>query len=145
MRDKPILLLYISDLDVNGWDMPTSFQNAINEIYPREEHTMVRVALTREQVTEYHLPEAFDISDKNQTETQKLNFVKETGGEKCVELDALDESLLLKILEEKLEANAGLEEDNDEYQLAEEQAEDNDVTSVSMNLALKNFIQNTTH
>ena len=95
---KPILLLYISDLDCGGWDMPSAFFNRINEIYPREDHRMVRVALTREQARKYNLPPAFDPDDKGYQKLQKDRFIRESGGHECIELDALDENILLEFL-----------------------------------------------
>jgi hypothetical protein len=114
-EDKPVLLMYISDLDCGGWIMPSAFFKRINEIYPREDNAMVQVALTREQAEEYDLPPAFDPESKGYSEAQKQRFYHETGGRACIELDALPEDILLNLLEEKLREYANLDEDGIEY------------------------------
>jgi len=97
-EDKPIALLYISDLDCGGWSMAPAFMRRIDQVYPRPDHLLERVALTRDQVDRYDLPPAFDPSSKGYTQTQIDRFVDESGGRSCVELDALDESALLDLL-----------------------------------------------
>ncbi|MEN6341041.1 MAG: hypothetical protein ABFC89_00615 [Methanospirillum sp.] len=97
-EDKPIALLYISDLDCGGWSMAPAFMRRIDQVYPRADHLLERVALTRDQVDRFDLPQAFDPSAKGYTQTQIDRFVDESGGRSCVELDALDESVLLDLL-----------------------------------------------
>jgi hypothetical protein len=121
---KPIALLYISDLDCAGWFMPTAFFRRMNEIYPRPDHTFFRVALTRDQTKEHGLPPAFDPDDKGYPEGQKNRFYKETGGRTCIELDALDEDVLVGLLEDELEKWAHIEEDDEEYNEKREEYEE---------------------
>ncbi|VUT26473.1 MAG: hypothetical protein MASP_01526 [Candidatus Methanolliviera sp. GoM_asphalt] len=111
----PIALLYISDLDVKGWFMPIAFFRRLNQIYPCPDHAMVRVALTREQAREYSLPPAFDPDDKGYTKGEKQHFYEKSGGRECIELDAVDESVLVGLLEDELKKWAHLEEDQREY------------------------------
>ena len=122
MEVKPIMLLYISDLDVSGWDMAPAFMGRLQQMYPREDHKMVRVALTRQQVEEYNLPESFDPHSKGKgTEASKTrikNFIKETKGESCVELDALDEDILLSLLATQLKKYSEMHADRVEYDQA---------------------------
>jgi len=122
-ENKPIALFYISDLDCAGWFMPPAFFRRIQEIYPREDHIMIRVALTREQAEKFNLPEAFDPDTKGYSETQKQRFIMESGGRACIELDALNEDTLIDLLEEKLEEWANLQEDEEEYEEVLEEAE----------------------
>jgi hypothetical protein len=122
-EDKPILLLYISDLDVGGWSMAPAFLSRIREIYAHDDHLMIRIALTRDQVVKYRLPPAFDPSDKGYSDTQIANFIRESGGRDCVELDAVDEHILLELLETELRKHTGEKEDNLEYNYAVEYAE----------------------
>lgn len=126
-EDKPVMLLYISDLDVSGWDMAPAFFERIQEMYPREDHKMVRVALTREQVKKYNLPVAFDPDSKGKnseaSKTRILNFIKETGGRDCIELDALDEGILIGLLRTQLEKYSGSDDDDQEYDSAVDGAE----------------------
>ena len=97
-EDKPVCLLYISDLDCGGWSMAPAFMRRIYQVYPRPDHLLERVALTRDQVDRYELPPAFDPSAKGYTQTQIDRFVDESGGRACVELDALDELVMLDLL-----------------------------------------------
>lgn len=122
-ENKPIALLYISDLDCAGWFMPKAFFRRINEIYPHEEHKVVRVALTREQAIAFNLPSAFDPDDKGYSETQKRRFIEESGGRECIELDALDEDILIQLLEEELKKWAMLDKDMEEYNKTKEEYE----------------------
>lgn len=113
-KDKPIALFYISDLDVAGWNMPTSCFNRINEIYPND-NILIRVALTREQTLKYNLPPAFESDDKEYSETQKQRFREETGSDICIELDALSEDIIFDMLDTQLSKYSGLSEDEQEY------------------------------
>jgi hypothetical protein len=122
-EDKPIVLLYISDLDCAGWIMPSSFFRRIGEIYPNTEHIIERVALTRDQAVRYHLPTSFDPDDKSYPEAQKNTFITESGGRECIELDALDEDVLVRLLEDKLKEYANLESDTEEYNKTKEYTE----------------------
>lgn len=113
-KDKPIALFYISDLDVAGWNMPdASFRN-INDMYPKD-NILIRVGLTRDQVKEYNLPDSFNMEDKEGQRNLKEKFVKETGSDKCVELDSLSEDQIFKLLDNALSKYSGLAEDKREY------------------------------
>ncbi len=110
-EDKPVCLLYISDLDCGGWSMAPAFMHRINQVYPRPDHLLERVALTRDQVDRYKLPQAFDPSSKGYSQSQIDRFVDESGGRSCIELDALDEPALLDLLEKALSRHSYLAED----------------------------------
>jgi hypothetical protein len=110
-EDKPVCLLYISDLDCGGWSMAPAFMRRIGQVYPRPDHLLERVALTRDQVGRYDLPSAFDPSSKGYTQTQIDRFVDESGGRSCVELDALDEPALLDLLDAALSRHSYLADD----------------------------------
>jgi len=114
-EEKAVVLLYISDLDCAGWFMPEAFFRRVNEIYPHPDNTVVRVALTREQAIKYNLPPAFDPDDKKYPESQKQRFINESRGRECIELDALDEDVLMQLLEQELRKWANLEKDEEEY------------------------------
>jgi len=122
-ENKPIALLYISDLDCAGWFMPQAFFRRIQEIYPHKDHVVVRVALTREQALKFNLPPAFDPDDKKYPEKQKKRFIQESGGRECIELDALDEDILVQLLEEELEKWAALDKDQEEYEKVKKEYE----------------------
>jgi len=123
-ENKPILLLYISDLDVAGWTMPTAFVRRIIEIYPHDDHKMIRVALTRKQAMHYHLPKAFDPDDKEYEEAKVARFIAESGGRDCIELDALDESILLELLVAELKKYSGNDRDAEEFNVESKRALD---------------------
>lgn len=110
-EDKPVCLLYISDLDCGGWSMAPAFMRRIDQVYPRPDHLLERVALTRDQVDRYDLPSAFDPSSKGYKQTQIDRFVDESGGRSCVELDALDEPALLDLLDAALSRHSYLADD----------------------------------
>lgn len=92
--NRPILLLGIYDLDCAGWDMPNGFMKRIHQTYPHNDHKFIRVALTREQAESQNLPPAFEPDDKGYPEGQKERFYRESGGRTCIELDALDNSII---------------------------------------------------
>jgi hypothetical protein len=114
-KNKPIALFYISDCDIAGWNMPKSAFKRINEIYPGN-NILVKVALTREQIKKYNLPPAFDVNDKDYDNIQKEEFIRESGNNECVELDALREDIMIQLLEDEILKYAGLAEDDDEYE-----------------------------
>lgn len=108
---KPIALFYISDLDCAGWYMPEAFFKRIQDIYPRDDHQVFRVALTRAQAEKFNLPSAFELDDKGYSEEMKANFCELSGGDTCIELDALSENDLISYLVNHLSRYAGLEDD----------------------------------
>lgn len=112
-EDKPICLLYISDLDCGGWSMAPAFMRRIDQVDPRADHLLERVALTRDQVDRYGLPQAFDPSAKGYSQSQIDRFVEESGGRSCVELDALDESVLLDLLGRALDRHSHRDSDRE--------------------------------
>ncbi|MFA7120608.1 MAG: hypothetical protein WC277_03965 [Bacilli bacterium] len=111
-EDKPIVVLYISDLDVAGHDMPVSFFRRLQEIYPHADHEMVRVALTRDQAVGLNLPPSFE---PRGAATRISRFVEETGGDQCIELDALDEDDLIRFLRQELQKWCALEIDQENH------------------------------
>jgi len=108
-RGLPLAVFYFSDLDPAGWDMPTAFMKRVHQIYPHPEHALIRVGLSREQVSTYSLPEAVNV--KKISKKQMERFSSETGGDTLVELDALPIPVILALLEEELTRFAGLEDD----------------------------------
>ncbi len=108
---RPLLLLGIYDLDMAGWDMPTSFMKRVNEIYPNPHHKFIRIALNRDQVKKYNLPISFEPESKKYSQTQKERFFRESGGRSCIELDAMDNNVIRELLREKLEIYSGLKLD----------------------------------
>jgi hypothetical protein len=60
--DRPLRILYFSDFDPSGWQMPVSlsrkFQAHIVRKFPDVDLRMIRVALTFEQVVQFGLPDS---------------------------------------------------------------------------------------
>jgi len=87
---KPLIILYISDFDPSGMDMPPSLAQQLETefiqqgLYDWGNLKIVHVALTREQVERYKLPSNPDI-EKNRYEEFKRKY-----GIPPTELDALE-------------------------------------------------------
>lgn len=86
---KPARIFYISDFDPAGDGMPTAVARQLEywlqEYAPGGDIALTPLALTREQVTEYHLPR-IPVKD---TDKRKASF-EDRYGEGAVELDALE-------------------------------------------------------
>ncbi len=109
--NRPILVLGIYDLDCAGWDMIKAFMKRVRQKYPREHHKFERVALLREQAEKFNLPTSFEPDDKGYPEAQKERFYRESGGTTCIELDAMDNKEIRKVLETELKDYSGLKLD----------------------------------
>ena len=59
---RPLRILYFSDFDPSGWQMPVSlarkFQAHIVREFPDVDVRLIRVALTSEQVVQFSLPDS---------------------------------------------------------------------------------------
>ncbi len=109
-ENKPVAVLYINDLDVAGHDMSTSFFRRLQEIYPRPDHEVARVALTRDQAIGLNLPPSFE---PRGSASRISRFIEETGSDECIELDALDEEDLIRFLRRELQKWSALDVDRD--------------------------------
>ena len=119
----PIVLLYFADLDPAGWDMPIGAMDRIQKfMYPHEDHKVIRIGLLREHAETYHLPDAFRI--KNYPKKQKQRFIRQSGGNMCIEIEALDERVIVSMFETELKKWACLEDDQAEYERAKGITED---------------------
>jgi hypothetical protein len=105
-ENKPCVILYISDFDPSGEDMPPSVSKNIEALLYGEgikndrRVILKKIALTEEQVAFYDLPESPDVGKKRMPE-----FEKDHHGHKPVELDALEAihpGELKKIIEENI-------------------------------------------
>jgi hypothetical protein len=85
---RPLIILYFSDFDPSGWQMPVSvarkIQGHIRYRFPKLDARVIRVALTLDQVNEFKLPD----SPLKLKEKRKNAWFKEWGL-KQVEIDAL--------------------------------------------------------
>ena len=101
-QKKPAVILYFGDFDPSGEDIVRALKEglAFFGISPKIE----KVALTRQDVVDYHLPPDFT----KKTDTRAKKFV-EKYGDIAVELDALPMPVLQRKVREAIEANLDLE------------------------------------
>jgi hypothetical protein len=111
---RPLVVLYFSDCDPSGWAMPTDVGHKLHvmqlELFPELEFLVYRVALTRDQVKEYGLPES-PIETKAKTPSQiriqaeKRRKWMDAMGVEQTEIDALatlQPDLLTRIAEKAI-------------------------------------------
>jgi hypothetical protein len=88
---KEIHILYFGDFDPSGDDMDDHLDNALR-YFGLEDIDFQRVAVTEEQIEEFHLPpmpKSKETIDKVNNDTRKNGFIKKYGKLYVVELDAL--------------------------------------------------------
>lgn len=112
-EDKPMVIFYISDLDVAGWDMPNSVMKRINQLYPDKDHILIRVGLSRQKAIELNLPVSFDPDDKDYPPTQIERFIRESGGRDCIEVDAVPRDTLVEMTRHVFVPHSKLDEDRE--------------------------------
>jgi len=123
--EKPIIILYISDFDPAGVQMPIQISRQIEFWLDKNalnlDIKLKPIILTKEQILEYKLPRV----PIKESDRRKANF-EETFGEGAVELDALEalhQGEFAKIIKENIlkYRDDGLEE---EFAEAEKRAEE---------------------
>lgn len=91
--DKDNVILYFGDYDPSGRDIERDLKDRLVRYYRRENFTVVRIALTPEQIEEYKLPpmpeDAETLAKLNRDTRTKIY-----GLEYAVELDAIEPSIL---------------------------------------------------
>jgi hypothetical protein len=85
-----LIVVYVSDLDPEGVDMPASFKKYLAHDFSIDA-TVIRAAVTPEQVKQYDLPPDIDV---------KLSSARANGfiaqyGTKCWELDSMPPQILI--------------------------------------------------
>jgi hypothetical protein len=85
---KEIHILYFGDFDPSGDDMDDHLDNALR-FFGLEDIDFQRIAVTEEQIEEFHLPKNKETIDKVNHDTRKNGFIKKYGKLYVVELDAL--------------------------------------------------------
>jgi hypothetical protein len=93
---KPIIILYFGDFDPSGEDIYRDLIDSFSFFGTRPK--IEKIALTREQVEEYHLP--FDFTKK--TDARASKFIDKYG-DMAVELDALPIQVLQELIKENIE------------------------------------------
>lgn len=90
---KPTYLYYFGDRDPSGLDIPRFTEKQLVELAPSSDLTFERVAVTPEQIVEYHLP----TRPTKKTDTRSKSFIGES-----VELDAIDPETLRDLVRDSI-------------------------------------------
>lgn len=106
-------VLFLSDFDPSGEDMARDIKDRLSR-YGAGEFTVKKVALTREQVTAYHLPPM-----PAKKADPRFKAFAESHGNKAVELDALPPEELEKIIVREIESYIDAKTWNKEIERAE--------------------------
>lgn len=93
---KPIKLLYLGDHDPSGKNIPISICEFLNR-HRLKNYELIEVALTKEQIEEYHLP-----SQPAKKSDARYKKYSAKYGEESWELDALPPNVLSDILESSI-------------------------------------------
>jgi hypothetical protein len=115
-RDE-LVLLFLSDFDPEGEDIPQAFARSLRDEFGVGNITLVKVALTAEQVEEMRLPPIMEAKAKS---SRQRRFV-ERHGEAVHELEAIPPERMQQLLREAIERSM----DADAYN-AEQAAERRD-------------------
>ncbi|MCW4051545.1 MAG: hypothetical protein NWE89_17635 [Candidatus Bathyarchaeota archaeon] len=99
LGDKPTVVLYYGDFDPSGVDIERDLSDRL-EKYGAKNFTVVRIALTADQIRQYDLPPM----PVKRSDARSDGFLAEHG-DKAVELDALDPNLLQKTVEKSILEN----------------------------------------
>jgi hypothetical protein len=95
--EKPIRLLFLSDLDPAGYRIQDSFVGSLKkDFFEMVKSTPIeayRAGITQEQVIKYNL---FSNMDAKETDTNYKKFIQETGMRKTYELDALSPEIFTR-------------------------------------------------
>ena len=108
-------VLYLSDFDPSGEDMPRDVKNRLQK-YGAGEFTFKKLALTKEQVMRYELPTI----PAKKSDPRFKNFVR-SHGDRAVELDALPPEELEKIIAKEIKSYIDSEIWNKELEIIEKQ------------------------
>jgi len=88
---QKLIVIYISDLDPEGVDMPAAFKKYLAHDFGLHA-TTIRAGVTMEQVGRYNLPPDIDVKLSS---SRAKGFIKEYGNQ-CWELDSMPPEILIK-------------------------------------------------
>ena len=97
LKDKPTVVLYFGDFDPSGVDIERDLTERLGK-YRAGDFKVRRVALTHDQIMEYHLPPM----PVKKSDARTPSFIAEYGSE-AVELDALDPKVLQRMVADSIE------------------------------------------
>ena len=103
LSGKPTVVLYFGDFDPSGVDIERDLSERLGK-YDAGDYTVVRVALTNEQITKYDLPPM-----PVKTSDARSDAFLETYGNKSVELDALDPNILKFMVAQSISSHINLD------------------------------------
>jgi ParB-like chromosome segregation protein Spo0J len=112
-----LIILILSDLDPDGVEIAQSFARSMRDDFGLEVHA-VKVALTKEQITELNLSRSYMKAKKGSKNYEKF---KKDYGEYVYELEALTHQKLEELLTETIESIVAIDAFN--HELKEEQKE----------------------
>ncbi len=103
LSGKPTVVLYFGDFDPSGVDIERDLSERLGK-YNAGDFTVVRVALTDEQITKYNLPPM-----PVKTSDARSEAFLEAYGNKSVELDALDPNTLKFMVAQSISSHINLD------------------------------------
>jgi len=92
-EDKPVTILYFGDYDPSGVDIERDLGARLDR-YGANNAEVHRIALTLDQIQQYHLPPF----PAKTSDPRLAKFIADTGGSDAVELDALEPNVLTDLI-----------------------------------------------
>ena len=126
-----LVVIYISDLDPEGLDMPASWKKYLERDFRVKAHVF-RAAVTPEQVQRFTLPPDTEVKLRS---TRAKRFIAEHG-DQCWELDGMPEQVLID------EVSAAVKSvlDLDKFNAAMKREQEADVKLARINAAVRRFV-----
>jgi len=103
LKGKPTVVLYFGDFDPSGIDIERDLTDRLRK-YDAGDFTVIRIALTKDQIQEYDLPPM----PVKRSDARSEGFL-ESYGDQSVELDALDPNTLKLMVAQSIAANINLD------------------------------------
>ncbi len=126
-----LVVIYVSDLDPEGVDMPSSWKKYLEHDF-HVNADVYRAAVTPEQVQRFNLPPDADVK---LTSTRAAGFI-EAHGDQCWELDSMPEAVLIQEVSKAVQSVL----DIPAFNRAMKREEAADVRLARMNAAVRRFM-----
>jgi hypothetical protein len=121
-KNKEIIILYFGDFDPSGRDIQRDLRERLVRYYGSANFTVIRIALTQEQIGEYNLPPMPEDAE-TLAKLERDPRTRTYGMEFAVELDALEPPVLQEMIKKAITTqieqekwNAKIAEINEEKQ-----------------------------
>jgi hypothetical protein len=108
---KEIVILYFGDYDPSGRDIQRDLRERLIRYYGKSNFTVVRIALTEAQISEYNLPPVPEDAE-TLAKLERDPRTKTYGMEFAVELDALEPPVLQEMIKKAITAQVDSEKWN---------------------------------